>query len=109
PYGERWGRHWLDAAGYAETLGLDNDAALVYSGVEEIWRYRDYVVRSLNEDKPYDRFLIEQLAGDELDDWRAAERLTPEILDHLTATGFLRAPPDPTFAPAPPPHPPLPP
>jgi hypothetical protein len=97
-YGERWGRHWLDAAGYVDTLGLDNDAALTYSGVEEIWRYRDYVVRSLNEDKPYDRFLTEQLAGDELEDWRSVEKFTPQIIDHLTATGFLRTAADSTFA-----------
>ncbi len=60
--GERWGRHWLDVAGYAETDGT--------TGVDhfrpQAWRYRDYVIRSFNEDKPYDQFLREQIAGDEL-------------------------------------------
>jgi hypothetical protein len=60
-YGERWGRHWLDLARYAESDGFEHDAVRPYS-----WRYRDYVVQSFNADKPYDRFLREQLAGDEL-------------------------------------------
>src|SRR5262245_1982614 len=55
-----------------------------------MYRYRDYVVRALNEDKPHDRFLTEQLAGDELDNHRSASTLTPRMLEHLTATGFLR-------------------
>ncbi len=61
-YGERWGKYWLDAAGYADSNGYfnaDTDRPLAY-------RYRDYVVRALNEDKPFDRFVVEQLAGDEL-------------------------------------------
>jgi mono/diheme cytochrome c family protein len=87
-YGERWGRHWLDAAGYADTVGPDNDAEIIRTR-EGLWRYRDYVIRSFNADKPYDRFLLEQLAGDELDDWRSAA-LTPEVREHLVATGFLR-------------------
>ena len=88
-YGERWGRHWLDAAGYTDMEGLD--AGLEYLRFNEgVWRYRDYVVRAFNEDKPYDQFLKEQLAGDELVDWRNAAKYTPEILDALMATGFLR-------------------
>jgi hypothetical protein len=63
------------------------------------WRYRDYVVRSFNADKPFDRFLTEQFAGDELLDWRNAEKLTPEMSELLIATGFLRNAPDTTFAP----------
>jgi hypothetical protein len=88
-YGERWGRHWLDAAGYVDSK-LDNDLATIYSSNEAMWRYRDWVVAAFNDDKPFDRFLVEQLAGDELVDWRTAERFTPETLSLLTATGFLR-------------------
>ena len=88
-YGERWGRHWLDVAGYTDMAGLD--AGQEYLRFNEgIWRYRDYVVRSFNEDKPYDRFLTEQLAGDELVEWRDAPKFTRKILDPLIATGFLR-------------------
>ena len=88
-YGERWGRHWLDVAGYTDMAGLD-DGQKNPNFNQGIWRYRDYVVRSFNKDKPYDRFLIEQLAGDELSDWRTAAKFTPEILDSLIATGYLR-------------------
>ncbi len=88
-YGERWGRHWLDAAGYADSVGGDNDPGQVFPR-EGMWRYRDYVVRALNDDKPFNRFLVEQLAGDELDDWRSAPAFTPQICEHLIATGFLR-------------------
>ena len=87
-YGERWARHWLDAAGYVDGK-LDNDLSTIYPS-QGLWRYRDYVVQAWNSDKPFDRFLIEQLAGDELVDWRKAERFTPETLELLTATGFLR-------------------
>jgi len=87
-YGERWARHWLDAAGYVDGK-LDNDLATIYPS-QGLWRYRDYVVRSFNADKPFDRFLTEQLAGDELVDWRQAERFSPETQELLTATGFLR-------------------
>jgi hypothetical protein len=79
-YGERWGRHWLDLARYAETDGFEHDAVRPHS-----WRYRDYVIRSLNADKPYDRFIREQLAGDEL--W-------PDDPDALIATGFNLLGPD---------------
>lgn len=58
-YGERWGRHWLDVARYADTNGMDEDIAH-----PSAWRYRDYVIRSFNKDKPFDRFIVEQLAGD---------------------------------------------
>jgi mono/diheme cytochrome c family protein len=96
-YGERWGRHWLDAAGYADTGGTDNDADII-TPRDGLWRYRDYVISSLNEDKPYDRFLLEQLAGDELDDWRSAPAFTLAMREHLVATGFLRTAVDNTSA-----------
>ncbi len=88
-FGERWGRHWLDVAGYADTVGFDVDATLVITS-EGKWRYRDYVIRSLNEDKPFDQFIVEQIAGDELYNWRQAEHLSPEMIDALVATGYLR-------------------
>jgi hypothetical protein len=75
-YGERWARHWLDVARYSESDGYRIDDYR-----PDAWRYRDYVIRSFNEDKPYDRFVSEQLAGDEL--W-------PDDPEALTATGFLR-------------------
>lgn len=75
-YGERWARHWLDVARFAETNGYERDGTKPYA-----WRYRDYVISSFNEDKPYDRFILEQIAGDELDDRSA---------DTLIATGFHR-------------------
>ncbi|HKD35840.1 MAG TPA: DUF1549 domain-containing protein, partial [Pirellulales bacterium] len=60
-YGERWGRHWLDVARYADAAGFEQDGVF-----PEAWRYRDYVIRSINADKPLDRFIEEQVAGDEL-------------------------------------------
>ncbi len=75
-YGERWARHWLDLVRYADSDGYRVDDFRPHS-----WRYRDYVVRSLNADKPYDRFIKEQLAGDEL---------FPGEPDALVATGYLR-------------------
>jgi hypothetical protein len=91
-YGERWGKYWLDAAGYADSHGkIDADRVR-----PEAWRYRDYVIRSLNQDKPYDRFLTEQIAGDELFDYAAADTITPERYDCLVATGFLRTAADDT-------------
>ena len=75
-YGERWGRHWLDLVRYAETNGYERDATKPLA-----WKYRDYVIRSFNQDKPYDRFILEQLAGDELADSSA---------ETLVATGFNR-------------------
>ncbi len=93
-YGERWGRHWLDLAGYADSEGKrEQDLPRPHA-----WRYRDYVVRSFNADKPYDRFLLEQLAGDELADCEGAPEITPELYDNLVATGFLRMAPDATWA-----------
>ena len=93
-YGERWGRHWLDAAGYADSESeLGGDPVRPHA-----YRYRDYVIRSLNADKPYDQFLLEQIAGDELFDYKATQELTPEQLDYLVATGFLRMTPDGTYS-----------
>jgi hypothetical protein len=78
-YGERWGRHWLDAARYADSSGYEND-----TDQPNLWRYRDYVIKAFNEDKPYNTFLKEQIAGDEIPD---------RTDDSLIATGFLRAGP----------------
>ena len=93
-YGERWGRHWLDVAGYAECEGRREQ----HLPRPFAWRYRDYVIRSLNADKPFDRFLIEQIAGDELTDYENATTITKEMEDNLVATAFLRMAPDPTWA-----------
>src|SRR5437588_257152 len=76
-YGERWGRHWLDVARYADSSGFEHDFDR-----PNAWRYRDYVIRAFNQDKPYNTFLAEQIAGDELD------RVTD---DSMIATGFLRS------------------
>jgi hypothetical protein len=94
-FGERWGRYWLDAAGYADVHGIDTNVSIIRAG-DGKWRYRDYVVRAFNQDKPYDCFLTEQLAGDEMVDWRSAPKFTPEIRDLLEATGFLRTASDDT-------------
>lgn len=88
-YGERWGRQWLDAAGYVDTTGKDYDAKKLELA-EGMWRYRDYVIASTNQDKPWDKFLAEQIAGDEMADWRAAKHLTPRMVELLTATGYMR-------------------
>lgn len=93
-YGERWGGYWLDMAGYSDTEG----ERLPDLGRPHAYRYRDYVIRAFNADKPYDRFLLEQIAGDELADYEHAEEITEEIYDNLVATGFLRMVPDPTWA-----------
>lgn len=95
-YGERWARHWLDVAGFTESAGiLNEDRALPLA-----WRYRDYVIRAFNSDKPYDRFLQEQIAGDELTDYWAAfegeERLPDYVVEGIIATGFLRTAADPS-------------
>jgi mono/diheme cytochrome c family protein len=97
-FGQRFGRYWLDAAGYTDVYGSDNDATIIKL-LPGRWRYRDYVVDAFNADKPLDRFLLEQLAGDELYDWRSAEALTPEMLEALIATGFLLSAADDTDAP----------
>jgi len=84
-YGERWGRHWLDVAGYADSEGVTTaDAVRSFA-----YKYRDYVIRSLNADKPFDQFITEQLAGDELV-VPPYEDLSTDQIDKLVATGFLR-------------------
>ena len=84
-YGERWARHWLDVAGYADSEGSSTaDDVRNWS-----WKYRDWVIRALNDDKPFDRFIIEQLAGDELAGPQDGD-LTTEQIELLTASGFLR-------------------
>ncbi|MBI2689445.1 MAG: PSD1 domain-containing protein [Acidobacteria bacterium] len=88
-YGERWGRQWLDAAGYVDTTGKDFDPKKT-EYADGMWRYRDYVVNATNSDKPWNRFLTEQIAGDELIDWRSAKQYTPEITELLAATGYMR-------------------
>ena len=107
-YGERWARHWLDITRYADTGGMSNDYER-----SNMWRYRDYVIRCFNNDKPYNKFIIEQLAGDELAEMSVRKRLmargfegkelldatreveadasyTEEESELLVATGFLR-------------------
>jgi hypothetical protein len=75
-YGEKWGRHWLDLARYGDTAGFEQDPYLLIA-----WRYRDYVIKSFNDDKPYDRFVREQIAGDEL---------YPNDAEARSGTGFYR-------------------
>ncbi len=100
-YGEHWGRHWLDVTRYADTGGMSNDYER-----SNMWRYRDYVVRAFNADKPYNEFVVEQLAGDELADQSVRERTGGKLADlhrvqlsgdytdqeaeWIVATGFLR-------------------
>ncbi|MBA63862.1 MAG: hypothetical protein CMJ76_16025 [Planctomycetaceae bacterium] len=99
-YGERWGQHWLDVARYADSGGYSNDYER-----SNAWRYRDYVIRAFNEDKPYNRFVLEQLAGDELADNSVRERVpqansvttarrsgsyNQQEAEWLVATSFLR-------------------
>src|SRR5262249_24314942 len=89
-YGERWGKYWLDAVGYADSNGYfsaDSDRPLA-------WRYRDYVIRAFNADKPYDRFVQEQIAGDELAGYPPGGDVAGESAELLTATHFLRNAPD---------------
>lgn len=111
-YGEQWAKHWLDVARYADTGGYSNDYER-----SNAWRYRDYVIRSFNEDKPYDRFVIEQVAGDELADLslkkrvnkdaefanaRMEGRYNSEESEWLVASSFLRMGPwDPAMVKAP--------
>lgn len=88
-YGERWGRHWLDVAGYADSEGYnDVDTERLHA-----WHYRDYVIRAFNEGMPFDQFIREQLAGDELIN-SPMNDLSPEDAELLAATGFLRMAPD---------------
>jgi hypothetical protein len=84
-YGERWGRHWLDTAGYADSEGYDDQDV----PRPEAFQFRDYVVRAFNSNKPFDQFVTEQLAGDELLPPQKGD-LTSEAIDKLSATGFLR-------------------
>jgi hypothetical protein len=81
-FGERWGRHWLDVARYAESAGSSRDVLMLYA-----WRYRDYVIDSLTEDVPFDRFITEQIAGDLLDAESEAERQRQLIATGLLAIG----------------------
>ncbi len=90
-YGERWARHWLDIAGYADTEG----GSVADPVRPTAWKFRDYVIRSFNADKPFDQFIREQIAGDEMVKPPYPE-LSPEDLDKLTATGFLRMAVDPS-------------
>lgn len=78
-FGERWGRHWLDVARYAESTGKEINIAY-----PQAWRYRDYVIESFNEDKPYDQFIREQIAGDQLPTQSDSDRA-----EQIIATGFL--------------------
>jgi hypothetical protein len=78
-FGERWGRHWLDVARFGESTGKERNVLFPYA-----WRYRDYVIDSFNKDKPYDRFIREQIAGDLL-----KATTTEERNQNLIATGFL--------------------
>lgn len=100
-YGERWGQHWLDVARYADTGGMSNDYER-----SNAWRYRDYVIRAFNEDKPYNEFIVEQVAGDELASASVADRLkddpktianvhndgnyTNQEIEWMVASGYLR-------------------
>jgi hypothetical protein len=79
-YGERWARHWLDLTGYADMMGTSND---VYA--EHAWRYRDYVIQAFNQDKPFDQFIREQIAGDLMPSASPGERA-----EKIVATGFLQ-------------------
>jgi hypothetical protein len=84
-YGERWGRHWLDVAGYADSEGASNrDEVRAWS-----YKYRDWVIRAFNQDMPYDEFITWQLAGDELAE-RPFKNMSSRQIDMLTATGLLR-------------------
>jgi mono/diheme cytochrome c family protein len=93
-YGERWGRHWLDVAGYADSEGYSPDDAVR----PHAYKYRDHVIRSLNADRPFDEFIREQLAGDEMVR-PPYQNLAPADIDRLVATGFLRMAPDGTGSP----------
>src|SRR5260370_24703399 len=84
-YGERWGKYWLDSAGYADSNGYfnaDSDRPLAY-------RYRDWVVRTLNRDEPFDRFVRAQLSGDALAQVATESDVSPQTIDRLTSTHYL--------------------
>lgn len=88
-YGERWGRHWLDVAGYADSEGYSIEDVVR----DWAWKYRDYVIHAFNDDLPFDQFVREQLAGDEMVG-SPLDNLTPRDAELLAATGFLRMAPD---------------
>ena len=78
-FGERWGRHWMDVVRYGESTGMERNATFPYA-----WRYRDWIIRSFNDDKPYDQFIKEQVAGDLLPHESPEQRR-----EQLMATAFL--------------------
>src|SRR5438876_3343024 len=84
-YGEQWGRHWLDVAGYSDSRGDAGD-----SDREVSWKYRDYVIHAFNKNKPINQFIVEQLAGDQLVNYKHLAIPTPDQIEPLTATGFMR-------------------
>jgi uncharacterized protein DUF1553/uncharacterized protein DUF1549/cytochrome c len=84
-YGEQWGRHWLDVAGYSDSRGDAGD-----SDREVAWKYRDYVIHAMNKNKPINQFILEQMAGDQLVNYKHLSIPTPDQIEPLTATGFLR-------------------
>lgn len=88
-YGERWGRHWLDVAGYADSEGYANEDPLR----KYAYKYRDYVIKAVNDDKPFDEFICQQLAGDEMVA-PPYQNLDDESIENLVATGLLRMAPD---------------
>ena len=84
-FGEQWGRHWLDVAGYSDSRGDAGD-----SDREVAYKYRDYVIHAMNKNKPINQFLVEQMAGDQLVNYKNGTQPTPDQVEPLTATGFLR-------------------
>ncbi len=84
-YGEQWGRHWLDVAGYSDSRGDAGD-----SDREVSWKYRDYVIHAFNRNKPINQFIVEQLAGDQLVNYKHLAIPTADQIEPLTATGFMR-------------------
>src|SRR5207249_11002519 len=84
-YGEQWGRHWLDVAGYSDSRGDAGD-----SDREVSWKYRDYVIHAFNRNKPINLFILEQMAGDQLVNYKPGTPPTPDQIEPLTPTGSLR-------------------
>ena len=85
-YGERWGRHWLDLARYGETSGLEGDGA-----IGNVWRYRDWVIEAFNSNMPYDRFVIQQIAGGD-EHSKTRNNYQPDVQGYIP-TAFLRLAP----------------